>query len=187
MSINTEVTTGIMDTIPFLLITPEFLGAETLSSIRNCLTNVTNYIGEQIVPYFGLVYLLNFGLVYLLTTLLYAPMILSDMTPISLLESHRVFENIIGIFYILVFFVGVTLGTVQLTLVIVKRLFIRQAMFVMGAILFFLARAISWPTHGVSPEGDFVRDVPKILIFASHPDVGLPPIVLKKSLKKIHE
>jgi len=179
MSINTEVTTGIMDTIPFLLITPEFLGAETLSSIRNFLTNVTNYIGEQIVPYFGLV--------YLLTTLLYAPMILSDMTPISLLESHRVFENIIGIFYILVFFVGVTLGTVQLTLVIVKRLFIRQAMFVMGAILFFLARAISWPTHGVSPEGDFVRDVPKILIFASHPDVGLPPIVLKKSLKKIHE
>jgi hypothetical protein len=146
MSINIEITTEVMDTISFILVTPEFLRTETLSSVRNFLTNITDYLSDKIWPYFGLIYLLT-------VSIFGGPMVFFDITPFSLLESHRVVENIIGILLLLVFFVGVTLGVTHLTLIITKSLFIRQAMFVMGAILFFLARAISVAHSWGQPGG----------------------------------
>src|SRR6516165_4457604 len=61
---NAEVISQLLDTMAFVLVTPEFLGEQTLGSIRSHLMRFLNFLNEQIfnranrvAPYFWLVFI----------------------------------------------------------------------------------------------------------------------------------
>jgi hypothetical protein len=49
MWINVEVTTQLLDSLAFLLVTPEFLGEHTLNSIRCHLQKMTTFLSRSLV------------------------------------------------------------------------------------------------------------------------------------------
>ena len=131
----TEVTAQLLDALAFLLVTPEFLGKQTLSSIRSHLQKYASKLQNRIIIIGFFVFLFILTVISIIFVLYR-----ENHNPLGLHEKM----GIIAIPY--------TFGILPLAYYIIQiaaKLAVRRIMFSVGVALFFLARGISvWHAWG---------------------------------------
>jgi hypothetical protein len=150
MQINIDVIKEFLDTVSFVLVTPEFLGEQTLSSIRKFLTNTSPYL-YGILGYCGVALIfLTFGIIDSWDIAIYAYFVNTNAQGVYL----WLLKVLVLVIVAIMAFVAIIL-VVYFIVSHAAKLVVRRVMFGVGALLFFSSRAISmwhaWGEHTPAP------------------------------------
>ena len=136
---NAEVTAQLLDALAFLLVTPEFLGEQTLDSIQRSLNKTSQFLFAKVLPFMKSEYYPAVVIPIIILTILGG---LGVITGVAFLLLPFLVLLSIGIFTSLVFILSCVIS-------FAARLAIRRILFSVGVVLFLVARAISvWHAWG---------------------------------------